>query len=86
MATEITCIVSDTSDSDHRIDSVGGPWGTKSELVVIAEIEAGAEYFVEVDGDLVDVHIDERDGRQYLRTDPDKTTENNLLSLPECPF
>jgi hypothetical protein len=85
MATEITCIVPDSSDSDQRIDSVGGAWGTKSELLVIADIEAGAEYFVEVDGDLVDVHIDERDGHQYLRTDPDKTTANNLLSLPTCP-
>jgi hypothetical protein len=24
------------------------------------------------------------DGRKHLRTDPGKTTENNLLSLPRC--
>jgi hypothetical protein len=85
MATQITCIVPDSNDPDARIDSVGGPGWTKSEDIVIAEIEAGAGYVVEVDGALVDVIVAERDGRQYLRTDPDKTTANNLLSLPECP-
>ena len=85
MATEITCIVPDSSDPDSRIDSVGGTWGTKGEDIVIAEIEAGAEYFVEVDGALVDVIVAERGDERYLRTDPDETTANNLLSLPTCP-
>lgn len=85
MATEITCIVPDGNDPDGRIDSVGGPWGTKTEDEVIAEIEAGAEYFVEVEGALVDVIVAERGSEKYLRTDPDETTANNLLSLPSCP-
>jgi hypothetical protein len=86
MATEITCIVPDGSDPDNRIDEVGGGDWQKSEDVVIREIEnEGKEYFVDVDGAPVDVVVMERDGRKYLRTDPDQTTRNNLLSLPECP-
>jgi hypothetical protein len=86
LATEITCVVPDGSDPDNRIDSVGGPGWTKDEDTVIGEVEAGHEYFVEVDGARVTVVVIEEDsGRKYLRTDPDQTTENNLLSLPLCP-
>lgn len=85
MATQITCIVPDSNDPDARIDSVGGPGWTKLEDTVIAEIEADAKYVVEVDAALVDVVVRELEGRKYLRTDPDETTANNLLSLPECP-
>jgi hypothetical protein len=86
MATQITCIIPDSSDPDNRIDSVGGKDWTKSEDVVIAEIESGSEYFVEVDGASVSVEVDQRsNGTKFLRTDSDETTANNLLSLPTCP-
>jgi hypothetical protein len=85
MAIEITCIIPDSSDPDERIDSVGGLGWTKDEDTVIGEIEEGREYFVEVDSARVTVLVSERDGRKYLRTDPDETSENNLLSLPTCP-
>ena len=86
MATQITCIVPDSSDPDNRIDSVGGPGWTKSEDVVIAEIESCSEYFVEVDGARVSVEVDQRgNGSKFLRTDSDETTVKNLLSLPTCP-
>ena len=84
MALRITCIVPDGNDPEARIDSVGGG-RTLSEETVIGEIEAGANYYVEVGHQRVAVIVAERDGRKYLRTDPDKTTENNLLSLPHCP-
>jgi hypothetical protein len=84
LATEITCIIPDSSDPDQRIDSVGGSGWTKDEDTVIAEIEEGREYFVEVDSARVTVLVSERDGGKYLRTDPDETSENNLLSLPRC--
>ncbi len=58
---------------------------TLSEDVVIGEIEDGANYYVEVGDERVLVVVAQQDGRKYLRTDPDKTTENNLLSLPHCP-
>lgn len=86
MATEITCIIPDGNDPDGRIDEVGEPGWTKDEDTVIREIEdEGRKYFVDVDGARVPVVVAERDGRKYLRTDPDKTGRNNLLSLPECP-
>lgn len=85
MATEISCIVPDSSDPDSRIDAVGGPGWTKDEDVVIAEIEGGAEYYVKVDGRKVDVEVAERDGRKFLKTAADGYSPNNLLSLPTCP-
>lgn len=85
MATQITCIIRDGSDPDRRIDSVGGPGWTKPEDTVIAEIENGSEYFVDVNGNRVKVEVRERGTEKYLRTDSDETSENNLLSLPDCP-
>jgi hypothetical protein len=41
-------------------------------------------FFVVVDGFEVDVEIDEREGHKYLRTKPDSTKKNNLLSLNSC--
>jgi hypothetical protein len=84
MATQINCIVPDSSDPDNRIDSVGGSGWTKPEDTVIREIEDGASYYVDVDFQRVDVVVMKRESGKYLRTDPDKTTKNNLLSLPRC--
>jgi hypothetical protein len=84
MATEITCIVPDSSDPGERIDSVGGAGWTKSEDTVISEIESGAEYFTNAAGQRADVVVMTDKTPKYLRTDPDTTTANNLLSLPSC--
>jgi Protein of unknown function (DUF3892) len=85
MPTRIGCVIPDPKDPDHRIAAVGGTFGwTESEETVIGEIEDGANYYVEVDDQRVEVVVAERDGRKYLRTDPDKTTKNNLLALPRC--
>lgn len=85
MATEISCIIPDGNDPDRRIDAVGGVGWTKDEDAVIAEIEAGAKYFVEVDGKEVEVEVAENDERKYLKTAADGYVPNNLLSLPTCP-
>jgi hypothetical protein len=82
---EITCVVADGIDPQNRVDRVGGPWGSKCEDAIIEEIESGREYFVDIDGDLVDVVVVGQDGRKYLRTDPDATARNELLSLMRCP-
>lgn len=85
MATQITCIVPDASnDPDRRIDAVGGDGWRKSEDEVIAEIEAGAEYYVEVDGDSARVEVGKHRGRKHLRTHLDGIAENNLVALPSC--
>jgi hypothetical protein len=84
MATEITCIVRDSSDPDSRIDRLGGPGWNKDEATLIGEVEEGWAYFVQVDSARVAVVLAERGGRPYLRTDPDASAENNLLALPLC--
>jgi hypothetical protein len=85
MATRITCIIPNPKEPDNRIAGVGGLHGwTEWEVQIIGEIEDGANYYVEVGHERVAVIVAERDGRKYLRTDPDKTTENNLVSLPHC--
>lgn len=85
MATEITCIVPDSSDPGSRIDAVGGPGWQKSEDTVIAEIDGGAEYYTNAVGVRADVVVMRDKDTPYLRTHPDQTTANNLLSLPQCP-
>jgi hypothetical protein len=86
MATEITCIVPDSSDPGQRIDSVGGSGWTKSEDTVIREIDDGTEsYYTNAAGQRADVIVMRDKGTPDLRTDPDATTENNLLKLPACP-
>ncbi len=85
MATRISCIIPDPKDPTNRIVGVGGLFGwTAREDVVIGEIEDGANYYVEVGHEHVVVVVVEQGGRKYLCTDPEKTTENNLLSLPHC--
>jgi hypothetical protein len=85
VALEITCVVPDGIDPQNRVDRVGGPWGSRSEDAIIDEIENGREYFIDIDGTLVDVVVARQDGRKYLRTDPDATLRNELLSLMHCP-
>ncbi len=85
MATRISCIIPDPDRPTDRIVGVGGLFGwTEREDVVIGEIEDGANYYAEVDDERIPVVVADRDGHKYLRTDPDKTTDNNLLSLPHC--
>lgn len=86
MATEITCIVPDSSDPGNRIDAIGGSGWQKDEDAVIGEIENGTEsYYTNAAGIHADVIVMHDRDTPYLRTDPDQTTANNLLSLPTCP-
>jgi hypothetical protein len=41
-------------------------------------------YYTDVGGIKAAVVVEERDGKTYLRTDPDRTTRNNLDALPDC--
>jgi hypothetical protein len=85
MATRISCIIPDAKDPTNRIVGVGGLFGwTEREGVVISEIEDGANYYVEIEDHRVAVVVAEQDGRKCLCTDPEKTEENSLLSLPRC--
>lgn len=89
---EVTCINKLDRENPHeRITHIGGTYPNRvswklTEEEAIASIESGfSSYYVKQGGKEVEVVIDERNGRKYLRTDPDDTKENNLLSLEDCP-
>jgi hypothetical protein len=85
VATEITCIVPDSMDPGERIDAVGGSGWQKDEDTVINEIDSGTEsYYTNAAGQRAAVVVMTDKPTKYLRTDPDTTTANNLLSLPNC--
>jgi uncharacterized hydantoinase/oxoprolinase family protein len=86
MATQIECVNKEPRNDIHKqIENVGGSNWKITQDKAIEEIEAGTEYEVSVGGQTVGVVIARHNGNKYIRTDPDRTTENNLLSLPECP-
>ncbi len=75
-------------DSDGDITALCGGWGRASKQQAIQDIERGTHnYWVQVAGvgpvNVVVMPGDARRGK-YLRTDPDKTTRNNLNDLPNC--
>jgi Protein of unknown function (DUF3892) len=85
MATRITCIIPDENDPNDRVAGVGGLHGwTEWENQIIGEIEDGANYYVEVDNQRVEVVVAEHERRKYLSTNPEKDPQNHLLSLPHC--
>lgn len=68
------------------VDSNGNRWRLTLQQA-ISHIESRRyEFFVHVDGKATRVIVATSSaGNKYLRTEPDRTTRNNLLSLPECP-
>ncbi len=86
MPTEITCVTLNPGGADRRVECVGGPNWTKSELAVIAEIESGARYNVRVPGVPipVEVVVARHGRRKYLKTVADGLRPEGLLALPRC--
>jgi hypothetical protein len=61
-------------------------WFNRNKNEAISDIESGLHsYYVNVDNKMVRIVVvnDPKIGK-YLRTDPDKTTKNNLKILPDC--
>lgn len=83
MALEITCVGIDAGES--QISMLGGLGWFMSATAVVKAIEQGAEYFITVDGDRVDLVVESLGAQRRLRSDPAKAPANNLLSLPPCP-
>jgi hypothetical protein len=85
---QITCISrSSVPDPYERIEMVGGPDGEGWTLRVdeiVEQIGKGARFWVEVDGQQVDVIITRRSGRTYIKARCDRDIPDSLLSLPEC--
>lgn len=92
MATDhqITCITPDGTDTDQRIDAIGGTAGGGWKLLIdraIAGIESGEwTFWTLVDRQRANVIVAKRpNGRKYLKTTADGYEPNNLLALPRCP-
>jgi len=90
---QISCIRKSDRFSPHeRIQSVGGisPDGTRWYLSLDEAVSLAAsgkwKFFVREFDNLVWVKVvTSPAGNRFLKTESDKTTSNNLLSLPECP-
>jgi Protein of unknown function (DUF3892) len=80
---QIKCV---KKNSSGKITDVGGDFGTISEASAIYHMSPPKiyQYFVKVGSTEVDVIIAHREGTEYLRTDPDYTTSDNLDSLRSC--
>lgn len=76
-------------DKDGDITKLCNPnawWSPRSKKDAIKDIEGGEyRYYVRINDKEVDIHVvDDPEKGKYLRTDPDKTTSNNLDDLPDC--
>jgi len=87
---QIKCINKDPRyDAYSRITHVGGYVTSQWKITLddaIGKIERGEwEFFTLVNGHKQRVVVASRNGRKYLKTEADRDTPDNLLSLPECP-
>jgi hypothetical protein len=89
---QITCITKPDRDSPlEHITAVGGnPSWTLLVETVIQRIESKGpdheDFFVHVGRDEANVIVVSPIGRRkYIKTVPDATQKDNLLSLPPCP-
>ena len=75
-------------DKNGNISTLCNPdsdWSPIPAAEVIREINHDIHnYYVEMDRKEVDIVVAEGPSGEYLRTDPEETSENYLLELPEC--
>ena len=94
MSIKITCINKDSGNHDNPnlaithlgwINDVTGNTGITTRLDLYDFIKKGNYVYVERLGNKVKVITAETtNGTKYVKTESDSTTNNNLLSLPEC--
>lgn len=83
----VTCI--NEHSTHERITHLGcvSDTGFKQRFTedeAIKRIKAGDTFHVKKDGHNVKVVIAEREGTEYLKTEPDAFRPDNLLALPRC--
>lgn len=76
-------------DADGDILALCNPsasWSPRPKADAINDIEQRLHtYFVNLPGaGRVDIHVVQGSTGKYLRTDPDRTSDNNLDDLPDC--
>lgn len=86
MATEITYVATALTAWGRRIRRLGGAGWIKDEEIVIAEIEEGREFFVEVDLVRFSVIVSGSGEGRGLRTDPAESASDTLVALPSRPL
>lgn len=81
----VTATGKDTDGDILRLCHAGEWWSPRGRASVINDIESNAHtYYVEDRRGRSDIHVSSRNGRKYLRTDPDGRSSNNLDNLPDC--
>lgn len=88
---KISCVTPDGADQDYRLDGVGGFHdGKQWKLTIDAAIQGikdGKWKFHTGDTLLTRANVVIKvsaAGREYLTTEPDNSTGNNLSNLPKC--
>ncbi len=75
-------------DKDGDISALCNPgtvWSPRLKVDAIRDIDNRVhQYYVKVGNNRVDIHVVHERPQPYLRTDPDKTSRNNLDDLPDC--
>lgn len=75
-------------DRDGDITHLCNPadWGTTAKAATIQQIESGTHrYYVQQPGtSRVDVRVVQGTTGKFLRSDPDRSSRNNLDNLPNC--
>lgn len=63
----------------------GEAWTPRLKADAIDDIERGRQtYYVQLQSGRVEIRVVNGSRGKYLRTDPDKTSRNNLDDLPDC--
>ena len=93
MTKKVTCI--NKPDRNSRYDAIqrlggvkadGARWGCTRQECVDYIKSGNYQFYVEVGSHRVYLIVQKSaSGLDYVRTDPDQDTKDNLLSLPECP-
>ena len=86
MSKQVTCISKTNRTSRYEaISHIGGAWGKHTQKEAIANIKADKNaYHVKVNGNDVKLIVATNNGNEYVKTESDATTVDNLLSLKEC--
>jgi hypothetical protein len=88
MAKQVTCINKrgDHYDPHERISHIGGSGWKVTQSQGIADVKADASaYYVASSAGSVYLIVRQHNGNDYLTTEADGATQNNLLALDECP-
>ena len=82
---QVTATGKDSDGDILRLCNSGKTWSPRSKAGAIADIEEKTvTYYVGTGSSRVDIHVVKGTNGKYLRTDPDKTSRNNLDDLPDC--